>query len=197
MSSEIDALRQALDLDPAELDLDQLRPVLVPASFFEADNWPGPHLKLGTSGIGLTWVVLQPSQTMLYVSNRAQAYWEASGLDWRQRALANVLGPDELAWTHEFKRGSGSIYAVAMMHEDGIGPSRLLVPSPFRSLFPEGYSVALPEMSCGFAFSARLQTDEQQQIDSLITRCHVNGTRPLASGSLAAETFLSLLPMSS
>src|SRR5262245_22136853 len=116
MPSEIDLLRRALDLDPADLDLDDLRPILVPISFFEAGNWPGPVCRRGTSGIGLTWVVLQPSQTMLYVSNRAQSYWESRGVDWRQRALANLSRQGEPAWTHEFRRDSGSVYAVALMH---------------------------------------------------------------------------------
>jgi hypothetical protein len=92
--------------------------------------------------------------------------------------------------THEFRRGGGKIYAVAMMHEDGIGPSRILLRDQLLGLFPEGYKVALPEMGCAFAFSSDVQEAEINKLQGLIDDCYRKGTRPLAAGIYTPEDLL-------
>lgn len=138
MDAELEALRHALDLKPDDVDVDRLRPILAPASFFESE-WPGPLVRFGESPLALTWAVLQPDQTMLYVTSALQVYWERQGLDCRGRALDNLARDSTQAWTHEFRFDSGGAYAVVMMHDDGLGPSRLLLESRLSELFPDGY----------------------------------------------------------
>jgi hypothetical protein len=178
-AAELKALRASLNQPPAELPLESLFPIFVPASFFSLGNWPGPYEITGLPELGLTWSVLQPKQTMRYVDRDVQAYWEAQGLPWRERAVANLAGGD--SWTHEFRRDGGQLYAVAMMHPDGAGPSRLLLREQLETVFPEGYLVALPEMSCGLALSAEASSAERDKIAGIVERCF-SGARPLVRG---------------
>lgn len=180
---ELQALRQGLSIQPAGIPLADLRPVFVPASFFETGTWPGPYLQYELPGLALTWVVLQPEQTMRYVDASMVAYWESEGIAWRERALTNLLqSASDGLFTHEFRRDDGTLYAVGLMQDDGIGPSRLLAEAELEALFPGGYLVALPEMSCALALSAAVSERERRVIEELERRCFNSGTRPLVPG---------------
>lgn len=179
---ELEALRAGLSLAPSDLPIEGLIPVFVPSSFFTLGNWPGPYELLAVPGLGLTWSVLQPEQTMRYVDREVQAHWESAELRWRERAMQNLrdLSGAE-PWTHEFRRDDGSLYAVGMMHADGTGPSRLLLRDHLEEAFPEGYRIALPEMSCGLAISASAMSPERAKIDRIVAQCFQSGTRPLVA----------------
>ena len=181
--STLDALRKGLALAPDQIKTNLVTPVFVPSSFFSLGNWVGPYLELRAKEIGLTWSVMLPNQTMRYVDRDLAQYWEQSGLDWKRIALRNLSEhSNQNPGTHEFRRANGERYAVAMMHEDGIGPSRLLLRDQLSHVFPNGYRVALPEMSCALAFMRDLEPSEFAQIRELIDRCFEKGTRPLAPG---------------
>jgi hypothetical protein len=181
--NQLEALRAGLRKAPPELEISDLFPVFVPASFFETGDWPGPYEILGIVGLGLTWAVLQPDQTMRYVDHEVQRHWEAKGVRWRDRAVENVLRQSaQQVWTHEFRREDGSLFAVAMMHSDGLGPSRLLLRKPLGRLFPDGYLVALPEMSCGLVLSTRVTPTERDKVERIVEGCFNDGTRPLVRG---------------
>jgi hypothetical protein len=81
----------------------------------------------------------------------------------------------------------GTPYSIAMMHSDGIGFSRLLFRDKLKELFPAGYRVALPELSCAFAISADATAEELQTLDPLIEGCYRNGSRQLAAGIRGCE----------
>jgi hypothetical protein len=180
---QLDVLRAGLAKAPAELDLADLFPVFVPMSFFAQGNWPGPYEALQLPGLGLTWAVLQGEQTMRYVDRRVEAYWVGKGIPWRERAVENVQRQSiSGVWTHEFRGEGGALFAVAMMHEDGVGPSRLLLRESLERLFPEGYVVALPEMSCAMVLSAQAEEANRANILNLVTTCFKDGTRPLVPG---------------
>jgi hypothetical protein len=102
----------------------------------------------------------------------------------------------EAFFTGSFARQGASgqeAYALVFMHPDGYGPSRFLLPDPIRRIFPEGYLVALPEMSCGIALSANALPEERAKIEDLVDQCHVEGTRPLIPG-LHEPSSLETLP---
>lgn len=185
---QLDSLREGLRSPPEGLEIAQLFPLFVPSTFFELGNWPGPYASLRASEVGLTWFVKLPDQCMRYVDNAIAQYWDNEGIDWKQRALLNLAEQtgENLA-THEFRRTDGEPYAIAMMHGDGIGPSRLMLRDNISSIFPDGYKVALPEMSCAFAFSVQMDRIELNQIQKLIDACFDKGTRPLARGIYAPE----------
>ena len=181
--TQLRTIRNGLDLLPEELEIDNLVPLFVPASFFAAGNWPGPYERLRAREIGLTWSVLLPNQTMRYVDHAVAQYWAEKGIDWKGVSVSNLakLSGETLA-THDFRRATGEVYAVAMMHSDGVGPSRLLLRDQLASVFSQGYRVALPEMSSAFALSENLDDDEISRLQELIEECYQNGTRPLAVG---------------
>ena len=120
---------------------------------------------------------------MRYVDRALAEYWEAKGLDWRAQAFANLLErTDQNPGTHEFSRPDGKVYAIVMIHPDGLGPSRLLLKERLSPLFPEGYKVALPEMSCGLAFSSDADESELTKLKGIVDQCYRSGARPLAPG---------------
>jgi hypothetical protein len=57
-------------------------------------------------------------------------------------------------------------------------------------MFPKGYHVAVPERSCGFAFSADVSPAEAATIQNIVDRCHRNGSYPLMPGSYLATDLL-------
>ena len=189
--TQLRMIRRGLRLPPEELDTDNVIPLFVPASFFTGGNWPGPYDRLRAREIGLTWSVLLPNQAMRYVDHAAAQYWAEKGINWKELALRNLAKlSGETPGTHVFRRTSGEIYAVAMMQEDGIGPSRLLLHNQLASLFSQGYRVALPEMSCAFALSEHLEDSEMSQLRGLIESCYQKGTRPLAVGIYSPDDLL-------
>jgi hypothetical protein len=181
--TQLEALRAGLTQRPSELALADLIPLFVPTTFLATGVWPGPFENVGVPGLGLTWAVLQPQQTMRYVDHEAERYWDSCQIPWRTSAIENVQRRSvREVWTHEFRRENGSPFAVAMMHADGVGPSRLLLYESLESLFPEGYLVALPEMSCGLVLSAVATRKERHKIEDLVRNCFRDGTRPLVEG---------------
>lgn len=188
---QLEQMRRSLQLRPDEVRMNDLFPVFVPDAFFQFGNWPGPYERLRIQGLDLTWAIERPAQTMLYVTPQLEQHWNSKGLDWRGIALANVRQKSERRpWTHEFHREAGGLYAVAMMHEDGYGPSRLLLRELFEGLFPGGYRIALPEMSVGYAMSAALPPDEEAKMQDLVQQNFVTGTRPLVPGIFPSEELM-------
>lgn len=186
--AQIRHVRQSLDQPPEQAQLSSLWPLFVPASFFATGLWPGPVEILTADGVGLTWALEQPGQTTRYVDYGFVTHWNAQGIDWKQEALENLWRTSKSRlWTHELRRPSGQIYAAFMMHDDGYGPSRLLLTKAWKSIFPAGYRVALPEMSCGLALSLDADEAERDRVSQIVADCFNEGTRPLAPGFFAPE----------
>jgi hypothetical protein len=165
--------------------------VFVPTTFFASGNWPGPYACLRIREISLTWAVLLPDQTMRYVDFGMKEYWDAVSIDWKVLALQNLLEHSgDKPGTHELRRSNGEVYGIALMHPDGIGPSRLLLRDKLSAIFPGGYQVALPEMSCAYAFSVTLEKKELATVQNLVDNCYKKGTRPLAPGIYAPDDLL-------
>jgi hypothetical protein len=180
---QLEALRASLSKPPSLLPLQELFPVLLPAAIFQAGGWPGPFRSLKVEGLAQTWVVLQPEQTMRYVDHQAEAYWTEQGIDWRAVALDNLRRASRGSlWTHEFRRESSELFAVGMMHPDGIGPARLLLSKQLLAEFPAGYLVSVPERSCGLVLSRKATDAEAAQIHDVAARCYEHGTNPVLPG---------------
>jgi hypothetical protein len=188
LKDQLRRLREEVALKPDEIDTSKIVPIFVPAKFFDYGNWLGPHRRLRARAIGLTWAVLFPGETMRYVDFGMTEHWEAQSLDWKALALKNLTDHSgDTPGSHVRLSADGQIESVGLMHPDTIGPSRLLLRDRLAAAFPLEYRVALPEMSCAFAFSVNLADQEKSEIDGLIDRCYRNGTRPLAPGDYAPE----------
>jgi hypothetical protein len=178
-------------LRPEDLDIGKVMPVFIPASFVDNGAWPGPYTILRARGVVLTWAVLLPGDTIRYVLPDMQQHWEAQGIDWKARSLQNLRAHSpEPAGTGALLRDDGEIWLISLMHEDGLGPSRLLLTEQLERVFPKGYRVALPERSRGFAFSAELDLEDADTIDSLIQRSYSKGERPLVRAIFEPDALL-------
>lgn len=191
MPSQLDSIRKGLATSPKDLDTSELLPMFVPSAFLSLGNWPGPYTRLRAPDIALTWVVLTPNDTMLYVNRDAAAYWDEEGLDWRGLALRNLQErTEENPGSHGLRRADGALYALVMMQPDAMGPSRLLLRDRLSNIFASGYRVALPEMSCALAFSADVDAAEMKKLQGMVDNCYRDGTRPLANGVFNADDLL-------
>jgi hypothetical protein len=182
LQTQLSEMRKGLALRPGEMNIHDLVPVLAPASFL-TPRWPGPHIRLRTPDIGLTWGLVLPGNTMRYLNFSMQRHWEASGIDWRAAAMQNLRDRSQpQVATHTYQRSGGEVFSTAFMHRDGLGPARLLLREQLDLQFPRGYRVAIPERSCALAFLQDLKGDEFGMINGLIADCYKNGTRPFAPG---------------
>jgi hypothetical protein len=180
-ASQIAQCRNNLDLPISDLPVEALYPVIVPLSFNETGGWPGPFVALSADRLAMTWAVLMPEQTMKYVDAEMTAYWESLQIDWKVRAMENLIAAsNDPPWTHEFRDENNQVSFVVLMHEDGIGPSRIFLQDAFKAIFPQGYGISTPEMSCAYVFSLNLSKADEKKLSGLITNCYKDGTRPLS-----------------
>ena len=145
LTDQVKNLRRGLDLAPSAMDIRKLFPMFAPASFFVGGKWPGPSETLAASGVGMTWALDLEGGGMRYLDQPMCAHWESENVDWRAAALVNLRAATTDIFTHRLGRKDGSgIFAGAMMHPDGWGPSRLLLHEALKEASPEGYRVAVP-----------------------------------------------------
>jgi hypothetical protein len=178
-SSELQQMMVDLK-SPEGFPITELRPVLIPSSIFELDHWIGPYHHFENLPVSLTWAYMRPNQTMQYLNSATAVALEAKGCDWRSAAL-NALSGDvaRQPWTHEWKNASGAVRAVALMHDDGVGPSRLCMLSRYDLLFPEGFTFFVPERSCAILLSNDAESIVRDRITSVVERCHRDAEVPM------------------
>ncbi len=193
----VSELRGGRPLGPEDLDSSKVVPVFIPSSFVEDADWAGPYTTLRAQSVALTWAVLLPGEAIRYVLHEMQREWEARGIDWKARALKNLheLSPEPLG-TGALFRDDGETWLISLMYSDGLGPSRLLLTDQLEGLFPNGYRVALPERSRGFAFSAELDLEDADTVESLIHNSYSKGERPLSPEIFEPSNLLSATPRS-
>lgn len=186
----VEAISRELAKPPEMIDLGNVVPMLVPSAFSAAGNWPGPIHRLGAPGFDQTWAVICRDNVLLYVSRPMQSFWEQADIDWRERAASNLRAFAEAEpWSHTFVRADGSPFMVAMLFGRGLGPSRLLVPGLLTAAFPEGYEVAVPEMTCAVAFTATPTNAEKEKIIEFVSHCFEHGSEPVSAACFSPTPF--------
>lgn len=159
------------------MTFDRIRPLIVPAEYVDV-GVPAAFDALSSPDLALTWVELSDRATMLYVTPLRAGEWDRSHAGWRAEALEEMRRADRgQVWTHEKRTGSGALAWVGMMHEDGLGSSRLLLEPELQRTFPDGYLVALPDRSCGMAIS-RTNAD-LDEVRAMVSRMHEGATTPM------------------
>jgi hypothetical protein len=148
LAAKADAVRRALDAGHQPTDIERVVPLIVPRNYFELGNWPRPYAHLRSPLLGLTWTVLYPD-AMVYVNWERAKGWEREGIDWRERAMANLraLSAESLL-THARYDDDDQLLWGAMLHEDGIGSSRLLLHDDILAELGGTYRIGLPDRSC-------------------------------------------------
>lgn len=173
--------------------LENLYPLIVPAEYVQSGVWNLPHFPLKAADLILTWVVLHEGQTMVYVTADQVAVWQKRGINWSAVAFENMQrGTGDSPATHEKRDENGNLQWVAMMQPDGLGSSRVLMTDELEKLFPEGYSVAIPERSVGMALSAAAAPEHQTSFMEVVGNCHRDGTTPMVSRLLSRTDLIPL-----
>lgn len=178
--------------DGAVSDLSCLYPLIVPAEFYEHGDWPGPIHQLAAPGFALTWGLCKPDNMLFYVSRKDQAGWEAEGIAWKDVAMANLRAHHATERHGVLDRPDGSIAMAVFLEAYGLGPARLLLPGALDHHFPDGYRVAIPEMTCGLAFTTTPSEEERYKIEGMIDGCFQNGTSPLSDRFLDPASLWSM-----
>jgi hypothetical protein len=186
--AELNAMRTALARGPQPDDIANIVPVIVPRTFFGAGNWPGPHVNLRHKALGLTWAVLADGQAMVYVNHERTKLWAQEGVDWRERALANLVDRSRTSlWTHEKTDDSGKIVFVAMMQADGLGSSRALLHRALRLNLKTEFRIGLPDRSSAVIFPKSITVVERSTPDQMIAAMYNGAATPLCRDILEAH----------
>jgi hypothetical protein len=159
------------------MTFERIRPLIVPVAY-AAVGVPAVYDPVAASDLVLTWVELDDHQTMLYVTPIRAVEWDRSHPGWRSAAIEEMRSSDAgQVWTHEKRAKDGSLLWVGMMHEDGLGSSRLLLEPELRETFPAGYLVALPDRSCGIAISRTVP--DLASLRAMVVDMHADATVPM------------------
>jgi len=164
--------------------LENLYPLIVPRNYYSPGTWDLPHHNLAITELILTWVSFQGNESMYYLTYDEYQYLNETQPNWQQQSFENLrylTSEDEYFCTHFLKsEHSKNLVYVAFMNHDGIGSSRILLSEELRKVFPNGYFIAIPDRSCGFAIDKNASADELSEIRSLIKNMFEEATTPMS-----------------
>jgi hypothetical protein len=176
---ELEAVRRALDAGMRASDIENVVPIIVPREYLEDGEWSGPYGFLRSQQLGITWTVLHPDQAMVYVNHERARAWERDAVDWRGRARDNLQRFSERLWTHEKRDASGRLFLASMMHEDGLGSSRLLLRERLLAQVGGGYKIGLPDRSCAVIVPLAAGQENLQRAGALVREMFEGATTPM------------------
>ena len=183
-------LKKLLSTDPSDSDLNMVFPVIVPRSYFARGNWPGPHSLLRHPSLGLVWAILSESDAMLYVNFEQAESWERSGIDWRRQALKNLSEScSDQIWSHEKRTEDGELEYAVLMHDDGLGSSRLLLLDAVKTDAPSPTCVGLPDRSCAILFFEPADHSVATSPSELVEKMYKDATTPMLGQLLEPGDF--------
>jgi hypothetical protein len=191
---QLQQLREDLRRGAAEFPLEDLRPVLIPSPILATGRWVGPFHHFPELPVSLTWAYLRPSQTMIYLSHELVAMLDSRGIDWRSTARdALVREFGSRPWTRELRDSSGALEGIALMHEDGLGPSRLICSRRLLRQFPDGFEFFVPERSCAFLVGSSASAETRSRIEHVVRQCFEHAEVPMSTSGFGHEALLSAL----
>lgn len=190
-------LEQLLDdvrRDPSEFPLSDLRPVLIPSPILATDKWIGPFHYFPELPISLTWVFLRPNQTMIYPTHDGAAALDARGIDWRAAAREALARDFQVRpWTREFQGESGEVEGAALVHDDGLGPSRLLFSRRLLAHFQDGFTFLVPERTVALVLGATASADVRASIGRFVEESFGHADEPMSTSGFRHESLLAAL----
>jgi hypothetical protein len=191
---DLNQMREDLDRDPADFPLADLWPVLIPSPILALPQWVGPRFHFAHLPVSLTWAYLRPEQSMQYLSTSTVAALELRGVPWRATAYRNLCEAfDGQPWTHEFKDEEGFVGAVAMLHNDGLGPSRLICHRKLLGRFPEGFVFFVPERSSAVVLSNKADQAVRQRVEQAVRGCIRSADVPMSDQPHTSQDLIAAL----
>jgi len=190
--AEVDALEKDLARPPEEHDLATLVPIIVPPDCLTG-AWPGPIAPLGRLPFAVAWATVPQQNRFIYVTDEQAASWRQLGIDWRAEAMQNLAGISQGRWWGDKCDETGRPFVLALLPDDALGPSRLLLPHLFDDVLGPDYRVAIPEQTCAIAYRSALDAGQQADVDAMIEGCFSDGTEPMSNERFdPAEFWVSL-----
>jgi hypothetical protein len=187
-------LRHDLQRDPSEFPLADLRPALIPSPVLATGNWIGPFHYFPELPVSLTWVFLRPNETMIYLTNEAAAALDAQGIDWRASARAALVEDFQTRpWTYEFRGALGEAEGVALIHEDGLGPTRLLCSRRLLEHFRDGFRFYVPERSVAVVLGTNASAYVRASVDQFVAESSGHADVPMPTLGFEHQTLLTAL----
>lgn len=191
MNEDIQKLYEiAMARQPHEHDISSIVPIIRPYDWLDG-SYMRPIVPLADLPFSLAWAVWSAPHILIYVSYEMAQYWEDTGVDWPEKAMENLqrmAQSKRMSGARKDERGKTTI--VAMLTDDAIGPSRLLIPDLFVDIFGEDYMVAIPEQTCAIAYANDLPESEMAAADGLIEGCYRSGTTPFSPERFEASRFM-------
>ena len=156
-----------------------LFPIIIPKRYNKNNNWIGPIRNLLHSELAVTWVDMHES-SMSYLTHAQANKLVDNGIDYHEQAMDNLWEQTYNNFYTGRKEENGIFKFAVLMHQDGLGSSRLLFLPEWKEEFPEGFQFALPERSCALVIPQKQVSDESTQ--ELIQQCYSKGTVPMLPG---------------
>ncbi len=154
--AESDGLKAELDRPPDVRGIDTLFPLILPRACL-AEDWPGPIVPIGSLPFAVAWATVPERNRFIYVTHEQAAYWQDIAVDWRREAMRNLAQISEGRRWGDKCDEAGKPFVLALLPDDAMGPSRLLLPHLFDNVFGGAeYRVAIPEQTCAIAYRAEL-----------------------------------------
>lgn len=165
--------------NPINTRTDNLLPVVIPTEIVTHSLWPGTFRRWSDI-LAVTWAHFREPNTTTYLTKSEAQELEASRIPFAQHAMTNLWQRSrERIWTH-IKEEAGETHFVALLHEDGLGPSRLLLRDGLRQAFPEGFRFCVPERTCAIVFSRQASPAALDSVRTVVRSCFQDGREPVS-----------------
>lgn len=185
----LEVLEAGRGVEPADRDLSRIVPIILPLELLTS-AWPGPIVQIGDLPFCAAWATRGEMNTFFYVTEGEARFWDDAGIDWRATALANLARISEgRPASGEKLDDNGMPFLKVMLHEDAVGPSRLLLPHLFDEILGADYEVAIPEQTCAIAYRKNLSPNQEAEVRSVINGCFEHGTEPMSAERFKAHRF--------
>ena len=159
---------------------DDLLPVVIPTEIVAHPLWPGVH-KRWNDTLSVTWAHLREPNTTTYLTKSEAEELTATGIPYAQLAWDNLRRRSSgRVWTHA-KEEAGEIHFVALLHGDGLGPSRLLLRDDLRQAFPGGFRFCVPERTCAIVFSEQASPAALETVQTIVKGCFEGGRESVST----------------
>ncbi|MDQ4087297.1 MAG: hypothetical protein M3177_04700 [Pseudomonadota bacterium] len=184
----MDALEEEMARPPEERDPATVFPIILPRECAR-DDWPGPIVPLGTLPFAVAWAMVPTQNRFIYLTDELAAYWQSLGIAWQEEAMRNLARISQGRWWGDKCDEAGKPFVLALLTQDAMGPSRLLLPALFEDVLGLDYRVAIPERTCAIAYRADLSASQRADVDAMIEGCFEHGTEPMTNERFRAADF--------
>jgi len=176
------------------INLNNIFPLIVPASYFVKDTWELPHYSLPNKSFTLTWVIFGSTTSMSYLTQDQYQNLNTKHEGWQQIAFENLrhsINDNENFYTQFKINDDGQrLIFLAFMHSDGIGSSRILLSDELAKAFPSGYYLAFPDRSCGLVIAKDIMEKELIETKNMIKNIYQNATTAMSGQLLTISDFV-------